>query len=122
MGMNTGEAVLGGDNYTGLDLVRAARIMAAAHGGQVLVSDATRSILSADLPEGAHLRALGSYRLKDIPEPERLHQLEAAGLRPSFPPPRALDVRQAHLPQDATSFIGRGPELASVADLLLDHR
>ena len=122
MGMNTGEALLGGDNYTGLDLVRAARIMAAAHGGQVLVSDGTRGILGDDLPEGAHLRSIGTYRLKDLAEPERLHQLEAAGLQPAFPPLRALDVRQAHLPPEATSFIGRTGELATVAELLLGHR
>ncbi len=122
MGMNTGEALLGGDNYTGLDLVRAARIMAAAHGGQVLVSDGTRGILAGDLPDGAHLRFIGTYRLKDLAEPERLHQLEAAGLQPAFPPLRALDVRQAHLPPEATSFIGRAEEMGTVAALLLDHR
>jgi predicted ATPase/class 3 adenylate cyclase len=117
MGMHTGAAQLGGDNYTGLDVVRAARIMAAAHGGQVLLSDPTRAV-AGDLPGGVHLRQLGSYRLKDLPEPELLHQLEAVGLIADFPPLRALDVRRAHLPPDATTFVGREEELTEVADLI----
>ena len=96
--------------------------MAAAHGGQVLLSDASHALVADKLPEGVHVRSLGGYRLKDIQQPERLHQLEIKGLPSSFPPLRALDVRRAHLPPEATTFIGRTEELAAIGDLLLDHR
>jgi class 3 adenylate cyclase len=66
MGLHTGEGVLGGDNYVGIDVNRAARIAAAGHGGQVLVSDATRGLVAHALPEGVSFRDLGPHRLKDI--------------------------------------------------------
>ena len=122
MGLNTGSAVLGGDNYTGLDVVLAARIMAAGHGGQVLLSDTTAALTRAHLPAGVRLRLLGSYRLKDLPAPERLHQLEIVGLAAEFPPLRALDVRRAHLPPEATTFIGRARELDVLGGLLTERR
>jgi predicted ATPase/class 3 adenylate cyclase len=122
MGLHTGRAVLGGDNYTGLDVVLAARIMAAAHGGQVLLSEATAALTRPHLPAGVRLRMLGSYRLKDFPSPERLHQLEVVGLASEFPPLRALDVRRAHLPPEATTFIGRARELDALGGLLTERR
>ena len=122
MGMHTGRAELGGDNYVGLDLVRAARIMAAAHGGQILISDATATLLGDEPPYGARQRVLGSYRLKDIPEPVELHQIDVAGLPIAFPPLRALDVRRAHMPPEATAFIGRAEELRVLAKLMAERR
>jgi len=122
MGLNTGSAVLGGDNYAGFDVVRAARIMAAGHGGQVLLSEATAALVAARLPAGVRLRDLGSYRLKDLPAPERLHQLEIGGLPSEFPPLRALDVRRAHLPPEVTTFIGRAAELDALGGLLQQRR
>jgi WD40 repeat protein/class 3 adenylate cyclase len=84
MGIHTGEPLVVGEHYVGLEVHRAARIAAAAHGGQVLVSQRTGELLN-----GASLRELGQHPLKDLPEPEQLFQLVVAGLPTSFPPPRA---------------------------------
>ena len=116
MGLHTGEGVLGGDNYIGLDVHRAARIAAAGHGGQVLLSDTTRS-LAASIPGGA-FRDLGPHRLKDLANPEHLFQLEAAGLPREFPALRSLDARPNNLPVQLTSFVGRESEIAAVGELL----
>jgi predicted ATPase/class 3 adenylate cyclase len=118
MGMHTGEGVRGGDNYVGIDVNRAARIAAAAHGGQVIVSDATRALVADALPEGAWLRDLGEHRLKDIALPVRLHDLVIQGLPSEFPPPRTLDARRDSLPPQLTSFVGRQEEIAEVKRLL----
>ena len=120
MGIHTADRTTGQEGYS--EIARAARIMAAAHGGQVLLSDASHALVADKLPEGVHVRSLGAYRLKDIQQPERLHQLEIKRLPSAFPPLRALDVRRAHLPPEATTFIGRNEELAAIGDLLLDHR
>jgi hypothetical protein len=122
MGLHTGRGVLGGDDYVGLDVNRAARIAAAGHGGQVLLSDATRGLVASALPEGVRLQPLGSYRLKDLPEPEALWQVEIRGLPAAFPPLRALDVRRAHLPPDATTFVGRHVELDRLGQLVVERR
>ncbi len=118
MGLHTGEGVRGGDNYVGIDVNRAARIAAAAHGGQVIVSDATRGLVQHALPEGASLRDLGEHRLKDIALPVRLHDLVIEGLEADFPPPRTLDARRDNLPPQLTSFVGRQDEIAEVRRLL----
>ena len=86
MGLHTGEGRLGGDSYIGLDVHRAARIAAAGHGGQVLLSEATRELVARDLPDGVGLRDLAEHRLKDLPAPERIWQLEIDGLGHSFRP------------------------------------
>ncbi|HEV3463610.1 MAG TPA: adenylate/guanylate cyclase domain-containing protein, partial [Actinomycetota bacterium] len=114
MGLHTGEGVLGGDDYAGLDVHRAARIADAAHGGQVLVSDATRGLVQHSLPTGASLRDLGEHRLRGLEDPERLHQLVGDGLAADFPPPRTLDARPNNLPLQLTSFVGRESEIAEV--------
>jgi hypothetical protein len=75
LGLHTGEPAVGEDGYTGLDVVRASRIAAVGRGGQVLLSDTTRSIVTGDLPDGVTLRSLGDQRLKDIDQPEPLHEL-----------------------------------------------
>src|SRR4029453_15242244 len=98
MGLHTGEAILGGDNYLGLDVHRAARIAEAAHGGQVLVSEATRGLVSNALPQGVSLRDLGRHRLRDLALPEHLHDLVIQGLRADFPPPRTLRATPPTLP------------------------
>src|SRR5919108_5991885 len=118
MGLHTGEGTLGGDNYVGLDVNRAARIAAAAHGGQVLLSGTTRALVEHALPEGASLRDLGEHRLKDIAFPERLHDLVIEGLPSDFPAPRTLDARPNNLPVQLTSFVGREEEIAEVRRLL----
>jgi predicted ATPase/class 3 adenylate cyclase len=118
MGLHTGEGVLGGDNYVGIDVNRAARIAAAAHGGQVILSDATRGLVEHSLPDGASLRDLGEHRLKDIAHSEHLHDLVIEGLPADFPPPRTLDARPNNLPVQLTSFVGREEQIAEIRQLL----
>jgi predicted ATPase len=113
---------LGGDNYLGLDVNRAARITAAAHGEQVLLSDATQSLVERCLPPGTRLRALGEHRLRNLTDPERLHQLVVDGLRQDFPPPRTIDARPNNLPVQLTKFIGRRSDVARVRELLAVNR
>jgi predicted ATPase/class 3 adenylate cyclase len=118
MGLHTGEGALGGDNYIGLDVHRAARIASAAHGGQVVLSDATRSLTERALPDGVSLRTLGAHRLKDLATPERLFQLDINGLPTDFPALRTLDARPNNLPVQLTSFVGRDAEIAAASELL----
>ena len=80
VGIHTGEGVLGGDNYLGLDVNRAARIAAAGHGGQVLLSQATAALISHQLGADLTIRPLGIHWLKDLTQPEAIHQLLIAGL------------------------------------------
>jgi class 3 adenylate cyclase len=80
LGLHTGEPVVGDEGYTGLDVVRASRIAAVGRGGQVLLSDTTRAIVAGDLPDGVSLRPLGEQRLKDIDQPEPLHELRITDL------------------------------------------
>jgi predicted ATPase/class 3 adenylate cyclase len=122
MGLHTGDGVLGGDNYVGIDVHRAARIAAAAHGGQVLLSQATRGLVEHALPSGASLRDLGEHRLKDIDDPEHLHDLVIDGLPAEFPPPRTLDARPNNLPVQLTSFVGREEEIEELRRLLARTR
>ncbi len=118
MGLHTGEGVLGGDNYAGVDVNRAARIAAAGHGGQVVISDATRALVQSKLPEGVELRDLGEHRLKDLREPEHLHQLVIPGLSADFPALRTVGVVRTNLVAAETPLIGRDAELSELADLL----
>jgi predicted ATPase/class 3 adenylate cyclase len=122
MGIHSGEGVLGGEDYIGIDVNRAARISDAAHGGQVIVSAATRPLVERSLPDGTTLRDLGEHRLRDIVHPERLADLRIDGLRADFPPPRTLDARPNNLPAQLTSFIGREKETAEVGRLLAGTR
>jgi predicted ATPase/class 3 adenylate cyclase len=118
MGLHSGDGTLGGDDYVGIDVHRAARIAGAAHGGQILLSDSIRALAEHALPEGASLRDLGQHRLKDIAHPERLHELVIEGLPSDFPAPRTLDARPNNLPVQLTSFVGREQEIAEVRRLL----
>lgn len=120
MGLHTGDGRLGGDNYAGLDVHRAARIAAAAHGGQVVLSDTTRVLVERALPDGVALRDLGEHRLKDLDVPERIHQLEIGGLAADFPPLRTH--RRGNIAPSATSFVGRAREIATVSDLVEQAR
>ena len=122
VGLHTGEAPLVGDEYIGLDVHHAARIAAAAYGGQILVSETTRGIVAEKLPAGLRLNDLGSHRLKDLANPERLYQLVITGLRETFPAPRTLDATQNNLPTQLTSFIGREAEVATAKRLLQNTR
>jgi predicted ATPase/class 3 adenylate cyclase len=118
IGLHTGEASLAGADYVGLDVHRAARIAAAGHGGQVLLSDTTRTLVESSLPEGVTLRDLGQRRLKDLSRPERIHQLVIEGLPNDFPPLKTLDATPNNLPVQLSSFLGRERELGEVEELL----
>ncbi len=118
MGVHTGEPQSIDAGYVGLDLHRAARICTAGHGGQILISEATRVLAEVDLPEGVELRDLGAHRLKDLAKPERLFQVVAPDLSADFPPLRSLDTVPNNLPRQLTSFIGRASEVAKVGELI----
>ncbi len=119
MGIHTGEPLLAPPKYVGLVVHQAARIMAAGHGGQVLVSQATRELLDeASLP-GLTLRDLGEHRLKDLSLPKRLFQLSGEGLERDFPALKTLENRPTNLPTQATPLIGRERELEQAGELLL---
>src|SRR5918996_1323509 len=122
MGLHTGEGVLGGDDYIGIDVNRAARIAAAGHGGQILISEATRALVEHILPDGVPIRDLGTHRLKDIHHAERLFDLAIERLQAEFPPPRTLDARPNNLPHQLTTFIGRREAIDETEQLLSDHR
>jgi len=118
MGLHTGEPPLVGDGYVGLDVHYAARIMHAAHGGQVLLSQTTHDLIENDLPFGVSLRDLGKHRLKDLQRPAHLHQLVIVDLPADFPPLKTLDSRPNNLPVQLTLLIGREKEGAAVQNLL----
>jgi hypothetical protein len=84
MGLHTGEPAVGEDGYVGLDVVRASRICAAGHGGQILLSETTRALLGSDVPDGMTLRDLGPQSLKDL-EDERIYELAADDGGERFP-------------------------------------
>ena len=117
MGIATGEAELRGADYFGAVLNRAARVMAAGHGGQILMADSTAGLLS-----GVDLVDLGPRRLRDLPTAVGLFQVRAAALRTNFPPLRALDASPGNLRPAPTSFIGRESEVAEVQAAVKAHR
>lgn len=118
IGLHTGIGALGGDDYFGLDVHIAARVAAAGHGGQIVISDATRTLVERAMPAGTSLRDLGIHRLKDLAEPERLYDVIVAGLPTDFPPLRTASSRHRSLPEPLSSFIGRDRQLREVARLV----
>ena len=100
-----------------MELHRVARIAASGHGGQVLISQATRDGARPDLPE-VGFTSLGWHRLKDLADPVRIYQVQADGLAQSFPAIRTIDTRPKRLPAQLTSFIGREQDLRKVCELL----
>jgi predicted ATPase/class 3 adenylate cyclase/DNA-binding CsgD family transcriptional regulator len=120
VGLHTGEPQRTAKGYVGLDVHRAARIMSAGHGGQVLLSQMTCSLVEQDLPEGVYLRDLGEHRLKDLGRPMRLFQLVITDLAADFPPLHTLESFPNNLPAQPTPFLGREHEVAVIRDLL--HR
>ena len=114
----TGTAEERGGDYFGPTLNRAARLLSAGHGGQVLLSLSTQELVGDQLPIGVELRDLGVRRLKDLFGPEHIFQLTAPDLPASFPPLKTLDVRLNNLPIQPTPLLGREREVAEIADLL----
>ena len=124
MGVHTGEASRAATGPVGLDVHRAARVAAVGYGGQVLVSETASALVRDRLPPGASLADLGVHRLKDLGRPERIFQLQAAGLQAGFPPLRSLGnpVVPNNLPHQLATFIGRDQELAEVRSLVGSSR
>ena len=114
MGLHTGEPTLSSEGYVGLDVHRAARIMSAGHGGQILLSQTTRELVEHALPNGVSLLDLGERRLKDLQHPSHLFQLVILGLPTDFPPLKTLDTQPNNLPIQPTPFIGREKEVAAI--------
>jgi predicted ATPase/class 3 adenylate cyclase len=110
------------DDYFGAPVNRAARIMSAAHGGQVLVSGAVAEAVRAMLPAPVALRDLGTVRLKDLATPEHVFQLVHPELRSEFPALRSLEAVPNNLPQQPTSFVGRAGVIRDLARLLARSR
>jgi predicted ATPase/DNA-binding CsgD family transcriptional regulator len=106
------------EGYVGLDVHLAARLMNAAHGGQVLLSETTKELAERDLPDGVFLRDMGVYHLKDFPGSRRIFQLVMADLPADFPPLRTLNAQFNNLPAQLTSLIGREQEVKAVCSLL----
>jgi predicted ATPase/class 3 adenylate cyclase len=117
MGLHSGEPARYEDAYVGMDVHRAARIAAAAHGGQVVLSDPTQQLAGEGLPPGVSMRDLGWHRLKDIEAPEHLYQLVAAGLQERFPPLKSLGAPTS-LPVPPTHLIGRDSDLEQLRALI----
>jgi predicted ATPase/class 3 adenylate cyclase len=118
MGIHTGSAENRDSDYFGPALNRVSRLLAAAHGGQVLLTLATEELVRDHLPEGISLRDLGERRLRDLNRPERVYQVVAPDLPSEFPPLRSLEIFPNNLPVQLTSFIGREKEMNEVKRLL----
>src|SRR5512132_473878 len=121
IGVHTGEAEVRRDDYVGLDVHRAARICAAGHGGQVLISGSTRELVAGELPGDVALRDLGQYRLKDLDRPEHLFQLVVGDLPADFPPLTSLSPGSDGangLPPSPNRTIGRADDVRAIVDHL----
>ena len=117
MGIGTGEAELRDGDYFGTVLNRAARVMAAGHGGQILVADSTAGLLS-----GVELVSLGPRRLRDVANPITVFQLQAPGLRTDFPPLRTIDSSAGNLRPAVSRLIGREADVDGIASAMRSHR
>ncbi len=116
--MDTGVAELRAGDYFGLPLNRVSRLLSAAHGGQILLTQATNDLVRGLVPAEASLHDLGEHRLRDLQFTERVFQLVSPGLSSEFPPLKTLDSHPNNLPPQLTSFIGRKREIAEVRQLL----
>jgi predicted ATPase/class 3 adenylate cyclase len=119
MGLHTGQVERRGAHYFGPALYRCARLMATAHGGQVVLSEATAELIRDSIDSPTTLIDLGRHRLKDMLEPERVYQLARAGLAVDFPPLRSAGGRPNNLPADVKTFVGRQEELDGLRELLV---
>lgn len=122
MAIHTGEADLRAGDYYGRDVNRCARLRAAAHGGQVLISQTVFDLVQESLQPGVSLKELGTLQLQNLQRPEHVYQLCHPDLREHFPPLRLLDILPNNLPQQVTSFVGRLREIGDVKRLLATTR
>jgi predicted ATPase/class 3 adenylate cyclase len=118
MGIHTGEPTRTAEGYVGVDVHRGARICAAGHGGQVLLSQPTRDLLVDESLDRVVVLDLGMHRLKDLTQPQQLYQLSVADLPARFPSLKTLENRPTNLPAQATLLIGRERELEQASELL----
>jgi predicted ATPase/Tfp pilus assembly protein PilF len=116
MAMHTGAAEVRDGDYFGLPLTRAARLLSAAYGGQVLLSLTTQELVRDQLPADVELWDLGEHRLKDLGRPEHIFQLAILDLAMDFPPLLTLDVHPNNLPSQPTPLVGREREVEEVAE------
>jgi predicted ATPase/class 3 adenylate cyclase len=122
MGLHTGEATPVNGQYVSLAVHQAARVASAAHGGQILISDATAAAVTGALPAASSVRQLGAYRLKDFDPPVMLLQVCHPDLPQDFSPPRVSPAEVRNLPATLSSFIGREREIEEVEELLAAGR
>ena len=122
MGLHTDEVALSDGQYASAPLRRCARLMAAAHGGQILMSDATEALVRSQLPDGATVLDLGEHRLRDLAGLMHIFQLVHPDLPGAFPALRTLDELPGNLPLQVSSFIGRARELGQTAAALREAR
>ena len=122
MGVHTGEAELRDGDYYGQSLNRAARIMSAGHGGQILLSSITLELTREHLPGDISVLDLGEHQLRDLVRPEHIYQLSIPGLLKDFPPLHSLTTLPNNLPLQLTSFIGREREMKEASGLLASTR
>jgi len=122
MGIHTGEGRVVGDQYESHTLNRCARLMAAAHGGQLVISGSTEELLRGDLPPGVELVDLGEHRLRDLQSPMHVFQVLHPELESEFGAPRSVDparrAQPSNLPAPLDRFVGRVHEVAEIADRL----
>jgi hypothetical protein len=118
MAVHTGSTELVGNDYSGATLNRAARLLATGHGGQILLSLATKELVREQLPPDVILRDLGSHHLKDLSLPEQIFQLIAPDLLVTFPPLHTREVRRSNLPVQLTPLVGREHAVEQICDLL----
>ncbi|KUI45986.1 hypothetical protein AU198_00100 [Mycobacterium sp. GA-1199] len=122
IGLHTDEAVVVENHYVSEPVNRCSRLMAAAHGGQTVVSGATEPLVRDELPDGSHLVDLGEHRLRDLGRPMRIFELAADTADHGFPPLRTLDAFPGNLPAQVSSFIGRQTEVSRVTAALAGSR
>jgi predicted ATPase len=120
--VHTGWVERRGNHYFGSPLFRCARLQSLGYGEQTLLTDVTANLVRDRLPDGASLRDLGTHRLKDLNEPERVYMLVHPDLRDAFPPPKSVDLHPNNLPTQLTGMIGRDEDVIRVSDLVLHRR
>lgn len=123
MAVHCGQATERDGDYFGTTLNRTARLMALAHGGQIVTTEAVAVLVrEVRLADDARLRDLGEHRLRDLSHVERVYQIDAAGLETDFPPLRSLDAYSTNLPSQLTSFVGRDDEIETLTTLVRENR